>query len=206
MIIRKLTEYEREDVEDFYLTLSADDRRKRFCCMLSDEALCRYVGSLEFMRHTILGAFNEHAQLIGLAELASGAEQSELAFSVRPDARSRGIGTRLMERLLLYAGICGIGQVVVMFLSDNIPMRRMAQSAGMTVSTGGGEAYASKELAGPSAEVLSSWFIQEAVAHSEYFSLLGIQRWESLISQSQLLVAGASKTLGAIAASPTYRT
>ena len=76
MIIRKITAFERDAVKDFYLALPADDRRKRFCCTLSDETISEYVGGLDFTRHTILGAFNEHAQLIGVAELAPGAKES----------------------------------------------------------------------------------------------------------------------------------
>ena len=72
MIIRTLTVFERDAVRNFYLALSTDDRRKRFCCTLSDETISKYVDGLDFTRHTILGAFNEHAQLIGLAELALG--------------------------------------------------------------------------------------------------------------------------------------
>jgi len=182
MIIRKISAFEREAVKEFYLALSTDDRRKRFCCVLSDETISRYVEGLDLMQHTILGAFNEDAQLIGVAELAPGANKSELAFSVRPDMRCRRIGTRLMERILLYARMSGVGKVFVMFLSDNLPMRRLAQSAGMAVKVDGGEASASRELSAPSAEELSRWFMTEAVAHSEYFTVLGIQRWGSFAS------------------------
>ena len=199
MIIRKITEYERDAVKVFYLALPAEDRRKRFCCMLSDEAVSRYVDGLDFMRHTILGAFNEHAQLIGVAELAPGAKESELAFSVRPDLRCRRIGTRLMERILLHAKISGVGKLFVMFLSDNAPMRRLAQSAGMVVKTDGGEAYASRELPMPRADELSRWFMQETVAHSEYFSVLGIERWGSLVTQPRLTAPKSYSTANALA-------
>ena len=195
MIIRTLTVFERDAVRNFYLALSTDDRRKRFCCTLSDESISKYVDALNFTRHTILGAFNEHAQLIGLAELALGAEESEMAFSVRPDMRCQRIGTKLMERLLLRARMCGIRKVIVMFLSDNTPMRRMAKRAGMLVETDGGEAYASRELLAPSAEELYRWFIEEAIAHSGYFSILGIERWGSLVNQSKSTAPQFRKTL-----------
>jgi GNAT superfamily N-acetyltransferase len=183
MIIRKITSFERDAVKEFYLALSADDRRKRFCCLLSDDTISRYVDRLDFMQHTILGAFNENAQLIGVAELAHGAKESELAFSVRPDMRCRRIGTRLMERILLHARMSGIRKVIVMFISENMPMRRLAQSVGMVVKTEGNEAFASRELPAPSAEEVSRWFMQEAFAHGEYFSVLGIERWGSLVTQ-----------------------
>ena len=183
MIIRKITAFERDAIKEFYLALSADDRRKRFCCLLSNDTISRYVDGLDFMQHSVLGAFNEHGQLIGLAELAPGAKESELAFSVRPDMRCRRIGTRLMERILLYARMSGVEKVFVMFLSENMPMRRLAQSAGMVVKMDGGEASASRELSAPSAEEVSRWFMQDSLAHGEYFSVLGIERWGSLVTQ-----------------------
>ena len=200
MIIRKITAFERDAVKAFYLALPAEDRRKRFCCTTSDEALSKYVEGLDFMRHTILGAFNEHAELIGVAELAPGANESELAFAVRPDMRSRRIATRLMERILLHARMSGVGRVFVMFLSDNAPMRRMARNAGMVVKTDGGDAHASRELPAPSAEELSRWSTKEAAAHSEYFSVLGIERWGSLVTQSKSPAPQLRKTSDTLAA------
>lgn len=67
MIIRKLTEYERDTVKAFYLALSADDRRKRFCCMISDEGLSKYVASLNTVHLIILIAFSISIGLRGLA-------------------------------------------------------------------------------------------------------------------------------------------
>ena len=106
MIIKALTVFEREALRKFYLSLSADDRRKRFCCTLSDDTLSSYVDQLEFRRDTVLGAFDEQAQIIGVAELILGSQASEMAFSVRPDRRGQKIGTRLIQRLLLRAFSC----------------------------------------------------------------------------------------------------
>lgn len=179
MIIRPLTVVEREAVRNFYLALSPDDRRKRFCCSLSDETISKYVDGLNFTRDTILAAFDEQAQIIGLAELVRGAEASEMAFSVRPDRRGQKIGTLLMDRLLFRARICGARKVFVMFLSDNTPMRRMALRAGMSVQTADGESHAERELLPASAQELTRWFFEEGLAHSGYFSTLGMAQWGS---------------------------
>jgi GNAT superfamily N-acetyltransferase len=184
MIIRPLTLYEREAVRDFYLALSADDRRKRFCCSLSDATISSYVDGLNFTRDTILGAFDERAQIVGLAELVRGAKASEMAFSVRPDRRGQKIGTMLMERLVSRARMCGARKVFVMFLSDNTPMRRMALRAGLSVQTTDGESEAAKELLPPSAQELTRWFLEEGLAHSGYFGTLGMARWGSLVNSS----------------------
>ncbi len=184
MIIRPLTVYEREAVRNFYVALTPDDRRKRFCCSLSDETISKYVDRLNFSRDTVLGAFDEQAQIIGLAELARGAEASELAFSVRPDRRGQKIGTKLMEKLVQRARMCGVRKVFVMFFSDNTPMRKMAGRAGMSVRSFDGEAQAERELPVPSAEELGRWFVEEGLAHGRYFSTLGMAQWRSLVGRS----------------------
>lgn len=183
MIIRPLTVFEREAVRTFYLALSPDDRRKRFCCSLSDETIFKYVEAFDFTRDTILAAFDESAQLVGLAELVRGAKASEMAFSVRADKRGQKIGTMLMERLLSRARMCNARNVFVMFLSDNTPMRRMAMRAGMSVETTDGESHAARELPPASAQDLTRWFIEESLAHAGYFSTLGIVRWGSLVNR-----------------------
>ena len=184
MIIRPLTVFEREAVRSFYLALSPDDRRKRFCCTISDETISSYVDGLNFTRDTILGAFDEQAQIIGLAELVRGADASEMAFSVRPDRRGQRIGTLLMERLLSRARMCGAKKVFVMFLSDNTPMRRMALRAGMSVQTADGESHAARELLPASAQELTRWFLEEGLAHSGHFGTLGMAQWGSLVERS----------------------
>lgn len=183
MIIRPLTVFERETVREFYIALAPDDRRKRFCCTLSDETISKYVDRLNFSRDTVLGAFDEQARLIGLAELVCGTEASEMAFSVRPDRRGETIGTRLTQRLIQRASMCGIRKVFVMFLSDNTPMRRMAIRAGMALSSIDGEAYAERELPAPSAEELARWYLGESLAHSRYFGTLGFARWRALANR-----------------------
>lgn len=169
MIIRSLTVSERDAVRNFYLSLCADDRRRRFCCTLSDDTIRSYVDRMDFARDTVLGAFDERAQIIGLAELVRGSDASEMAFSVRADKRGNKIGTTLMQKLLLSARVCGARKVFVMFSPDNTPMRRMASRAGMAVSVVDGEAYAARDLEAASADELARWALEESVASGEYF-------------------------------------
>ena len=174
MIIRPLTVFERENVRNFYLSLSADDRRRRFCCTLADDTISKYVDRLNFTRDTVLGAFDEHAQIIGLAELVRGPKESEMAFSVRPDRRGQKIGTKLLESLIARARMCGLGKVFVMFLSDNTPMRKMATRAGMPVETAEGESQAALHLTAPSAEELGRWFVEQGLFPGRDFRTPGI--------------------------------
>jgi GNAT superfamily N-acetyltransferase len=172
MIIRPMTIYERDAIRDFYLALSEDDRRRRFCCALSDETLAKYVDGLNFAQGTVLAAFDDRARIIGLCELAHGKVESEMAFAVRADMRGRRIGTRLMERLLNRARMCGVRKVFVLFASENTPMRRLASRAGMRIDTESGESHAARELEPATALDLGPWLAGETASHGSYFNAL----------------------------------
>lgn len=184
MIIRPLSAFERGNARNFYLSLSTDDRRKRFCCALSDETISRYVDRFDFTRDTMLGVFDEQAQIIGLAELVTGPKESEMAFSVRPDRRGQKIGTLLMERLIAHASLCGVRKVFVMFLSDNTPMRKMASRAGMSVHTEDGESYAARELPLPGAESAGRGFDAASLSRGGVFGIPGISAMRLLVDKS----------------------
>lgn len=195
MIIRPLTVFERESVRNFYLSLTPEDRRKRFCCTISDETISKYVDRLNFTRDMVVGAFDESAQLVGLAELVRGAMESEMAFSVRPEKRGQKIGTQLIQRLFLRARMCGVAKVFVLFLSDNTPMRRMALRAGMAVSTVDGESHAVRALSAATAEELAHWYAEENLSHGRYFGTLGIVRWGSLLNRSEATIPQPAEVL-----------
>ena len=72
----------------------------------------------------------------------------------------------------------------------------------MQVRAEGGEAYASRELPAPSADELSRWFMTEAIAHSEYFSVLGIERWGSLVTQPKSAAPQTRNTLDELTVGP----
>jgi GNAT superfamily N-acetyltransferase len=163
MIIRPLAASDRDLIKNFYLAFSTEDRRKRFCCTVSDDAISDYVGGLNFTLHLVLGAFGDQAELVGVAELAPGAKAREMAFAVRQDVRSQHIGTRLLARILCHASMLGIRKVFVTFLADNMPMRRMAIRAGMQVQIVSCEAYARRDILPPSAEDVNQWAIDEAL-------------------------------------------
>ena len=184
MIIRQLTAFERDAVKQFYLALSQEDRRMRFCAIAKDETVGKYVDQMLFTRAKIIGAFDQRARLIGVAELTPGTEESDLSFAVRADMRGQRIGTKLMEKLIIYARLCGIRKVFVLFLWDNTPMRRLAVRAGMKVNGDGLECSAFRELQAPAKVEVSRWLVQDWISHNEYFSALMNARGASLAAES----------------------
>lgn len=184
MIVRPVTAIERELVREFYLALSEQDRWMRFCTLASDGVINRYVDRLRFEQTTILAVHDDDAETIALAELTPVGSAGELAFLVREDMRRRGIGGRLMARLLSRARMEGLRAVYVMFLSENTPMCRLAVQAAMTITRESTESRGWKALEPPTAADLVRFCVEDAVAHGEHFGTLMMARYGAFMNNN----------------------
>ena len=72
---------------------------------------------------------------IGVCRYApnSSADVREMAVTVADDWRQRGIGTRLMTRLIDHARENGVKRLYSVDLVDNAPMRQLAEDIGMSI-------------------------------------------------------------------------
>ena len=131
MMIRELYPEESAKVQAFLLALSEHDRYRRFGRPMSDEVLRHYAARIDWDASVLLGAFDAHAELIGVLELADAAAACEIAIVVAPAHRARGIGRALMDRALLETKVRGCERAVLLCRMDNEPMRRLARSAGL---------------------------------------------------------------------------
>jgi len=184
MIVKPVTAVEREQMRRFYLSLAGDDRRMRFCSTASDGVVNGYVDRLDFTGRTILAAYGEEAEIIGLGELAPVGDKGELAFAVRADMRRQGVGTWLMRRLLARARMRGLREAFVMFLWENTPMRRLALRAEMSIACERAESFGSRRLEPATAAELTRWCLEDMVSHGEHFATLMITQYGSLMSES----------------------
>lgn len=131
MIVRRLWEGERKDVQAFYQRLGSEDRRLRFFSQVGDGTIEKYVAQLDFLRGSILGAFDADAQMVGVLELSRGGEEIELALAVAEDARGKGVGRALVERAWEETKTLGVERLVLVCLSENTSMRALAKRLGM---------------------------------------------------------------------------
>lgn len=130
ILIRKLTAWDRREFERFLVSLDADTRHDRFFGGESDASVARYANRAWRDDAVVIGAF-AGARLCGVAELCgtSDADSPEAAFVVAPEFRGRGIGTGLLDRVILSAGNQGYPSVLVVCLRTNRPMRKLAVKA-----------------------------------------------------------------------------
>jgi GNAT superfamily N-acetyltransferase len=118
-----------------FLALPAVDRRLRFGCAMSDEAVIEYVGRIDFERDEVFGIVDPVLDIAGALHLDFGTNGVELGLSVLPPARGAGIGACLLARAGEAARERGASRLYVRDLVRNEAMKRLAQRAGVPIIT-----------------------------------------------------------------------
>jgi RimJ/RimL family protein N-acetyltransferase len=107
------------------------DRFARFFSSRSDAGLKNFVEGFDWSRMIAVGAFAED-RLVGLAELGweegDDGSLAELAFSVSPDWRNRGIGTWAARRVCHEARGRGVRRIFAIWLGDNAAAFRIMRA------------------------------------------------------------------------------
>ena len=132
--VRRLCSADRAAVLAHLQALSAQDQEMRFGCAMSRSAIARYVDGLDFGQDVALAVEDAAGHVIGMAQilpLGSAAVAAEIAFSVLPASRRRGLGHCLMQAVCGHAQRCGLRRLVAQVRSCNRPMLCVFQRAGM---------------------------------------------------------------------------
>jgi len=130
-VVRRLWVGESELYRQHLLRLDAESRRNRFGGVVSDEFIRRYSGPSALNGAVIYGFFVEGV-LRGAAELRllARAGEAEAAISVERAWQSRGVGTALLERVLLAAGNRQVKHLHMLCLAENRRMQQLARKFG----------------------------------------------------------------------------
>jgi GNAT superfamily N-acetyltransferase len=184
MLIRELYEEESEKVQVFLLALSAQDRYRRFGRTMTDAAVRQYAARIDWDESVLLGAFDKHAELVGILELADIGNISEIAVAVAPACRAQGVGKALMDRALLKAKVRGRNKVVLLCQRNNEPMRRLAHSAGLEATVEDGEISGSLELAQAGLAEVTEDATRAAIGNATYATLLATRAWADLFESA----------------------
>jgi acetyltransferase len=122
----------------FFARLSPEDVRFRFFTTmreLSPEMIARLT-QIDYDREMAFAAVRESTgETIGVSRLVmeSGGQSGEFAVIVQPDAKGKGVATRLMQRIIDWARMRGMHQVAGQVLADNAPMLSFVRHLGFTV-------------------------------------------------------------------------
>lgn len=129
-IIRKLWAGESTIFRDHLLRLDAESRRYRFGSAVSNEFIERYADRAFRTGAIVHGCFVDGvlraaAELYPLGDVLPG--EAEAAFSVEHDYQNHGLGTQLLERVILTARNRGIRTLCLNCLAQNRRMQQIAR-------------------------------------------------------------------------------
>ena len=156
-LVRRLWDSDREAVRRHFIGdeegcggLDKEAVRLRFCTGLSREMVSARVDRMDFSKATILGVEDPSTgEIVGLAEIFPHPTrpEAEMAFSVSPGMRGKGLGSSLMDSAILHARNAGCQEATIICLAENSDMRRLAARGGMTLKMSEpGEMEGSREL------------------------------------------------------------
>jgi RimJ/RimL family protein N-acetyltransferase len=130
VVYRKLAQAEASLLTAHLRRLDPRDWRARFQGGGDRDSVRLHTKGLDWNQIVVLGAFID-GRLRGVAELhpfmtASG-KMGEIALTVEARFQNRGIGTELLRRAINAARNRGIGQIQLLFMTDNHRMRRLIE-------------------------------------------------------------------------------
>ncbi len=136
--LRRVDDADREDLAEFYAALSPESRMRRFLGTSSGmpDASCRSLCSPDhaheegFVADLWLAGSPYDGQIVGhLCLVPVDASTVELAVAVADGYNGQGIGRRLFEAALAWAGERQIATVVATAFADNARVLRLLTSA-----------------------------------------------------------------------------
>jgi GNAT superfamily N-acetyltransferase len=126
-VVRKLWKSDAADYANHLLRLDPISRRSRFGGAVADSFVRHHAVSAFDPSSVIYGFFTDGV-LRGAAELRPfGVGQAEAAFSIERPWQSHGIGTELLEHVLLTARNRSIKQLHITCLVENQRMQQLAR-------------------------------------------------------------------------------
>jgi len=147
--VRALTRAEMPLLQEHLLRLDASSRRERFNGVADDAYIIRYADRCLTDGTVVIGFFQD-GELRGAAELHVAQKSPDLipevAFSVEPGLRHRGVGSQLFTRLIGEAKKAGHTRLRITTGADNEPMRALANKFGAKLTFRQGESTGTIDL------------------------------------------------------------
>jgi len=165
--IRRLWPFDMAAYREHLLRLDSDARYARFCTVTSDGVVAEHAHAC-FAADTLVFGYFVGGKLRGAGELhvldaAPGVHMraGEAAFSVEKRWRHGGLGSALVERLILAARNRGLRMLVICCLPQNFAMQRLAKKFGATLSFETDEVTGKITVKLPTPQTILTEFVEE---------------------------------------------
>jgi acetyltransferase len=137
LVVRPIRPEDAEQHGAFFGRLSPQDIRFRFFTAMremSPEQMARLT-QIDYDREMAFLAVREATgETVGVARLVCESEHdSEFAIIVQQDMKGRGVASHLMHRLIAWAQVRGLSNVIGQVLADNAPMLAFVRHLGFSV-------------------------------------------------------------------------
>jgi acetyltransferase len=142
VMIRPIRPEDLAQHKEFLARVSPEDRRARFFSAVRElpEADLAHLTQIDYEREMAFIATRAQkdapAETLGVARVCADADnvEAEFAVLVRSDLQQRGLGTRLMRKLIAYCRARGVQRLIGEVLADNARMLRLAASLGFRLT------------------------------------------------------------------------
>ncbi|MGL4290405.1 MAG: GNAT family N-acetyltransferase [Phreatobacter sp.] len=140
--IRELSDLEQPLHRDHLIRLDPEGRRDRFNGIADDTFITRYSARCFAGVTRVFALVGHDGHVRGTAELhpPEGDEPADIAFSVEPHLRRKGIASQLFATLIAAARAEGFDRLRITSSSDNRAMRALARKFGANFAFSYGEA------------------------------------------------------------------
>ncbi|MGE0716247.1 MAG: GNAT family N-acetyltransferase [Alphaproteobacteria bacterium] len=141
--LRPIRPEDAPELEAIVAAMTPDDVRMRFFAPMRrlPDILVARLTQIDYDREMALIAFDEEGSGLGVVRILSDPDgrEAEFAIGLRSDAKGRGIGWLLMQRIIAYARARGIGALTGDVLRENHAMFDLARNLGFVPDAASGD-------------------------------------------------------------------
>lgn len=167
-----LGKYTRDEIYVHLLQLDTESNRLRFGSFMNEDAIKKYVNSIDFNKDRVYGAYDNDNNLVGVIHIAWMKQEgcAEIGISVDKSVRNGGIGGKLFKKAINYARMHGAKRLYSFCLTENTAMMHLAKKENMKVERFANEAEAHMVIEPATPDIYFNEYSDEVLSQTEFIT------------------------------------